>query len=93
MEEIFSRNPNANSLDASVGAREKSTFYNFDNTKKVYSGLETLRCLGPKVWDMIPKDVKNIDSLILFKNKIKNWIPKHCPCRLCKIYIKDIGFL
>ena len=93
MEEIFPKNPNANSLDASVGAREKSTFYNFDNTKKVYSGLETLRCLGPKVWDMIPKDVKNIDSLILFKNKIKNWIPKHCPCRLCKIYIKDIGFL
>ena len=93
MEEIFSRNPNATSQDTSVGSRLKSTFYNFDNPKKVNSGLETLRCLGPKIWDIIPTNLRNIDTLSLFKKKIKDWIPKRCPCRLCKTYIPQIGFL
>ena len=93
MGEIFTRNPNANPQDVSVGSRLKSTFYNPANPKKVNSGLETLRCLGPKIWDMIPFELRNVDSLPLFKEKIKNWIPENCPCRLCKTYIPQLGFL
>ena len=29
----------------------------------------------------------------LFIQSIKQWNPKNCPCRLCKIYMRDLGFL
>ena len=32
--------------------------------------------------DMLPDDYKDIDNLNTFKNKIKKWKPKNCPCRL-----------
>ena len=28
-----------------------------------------------------------------FKNKIKKWKPGNSPCRLCKVYIDNIGFV
>ena len=28
-----------------------------------------------------------------FKNKIKQWMPLQCPCRLCLTYLPQIGFL
>ena len=91
--EIFPKNPNANLQDESVGSRLKSTFYNVHNTKKVNSGLETITCLGPKIWDLIPTQIRNMESLALFQQKIKDWIPQKCPCRLCKTYIPQLGFL
>ena len=93
MEEVFSRNTNANFADASANTRLQSAFYNPANPKKVNTGLETLRCLGPKIWEMIPIKLRNLDSLPLFKEKIKNWIPQNCPCRLCKTYIHQLGYL
>ena len=93
MEEIFPKNPNAHTENASANTRLKSFFYNTVNPKKVNSGLETLRCFGPKVWDMIPIELRNMDSLLLFKTKIKNWIPSNCPCRLCKCFVPQLGYL
>ena len=56
-------------------------------------GQETLRFLGPKIWDIIPGRIKEAQSLSIFKNKIKNWVPEECPCRLCKDYIQGLGFV
>ena len=51
-------------------------FYNASNPKSVNNGTETLRNLGPKIWKLIPDELKNITSLpLLFKQKIKSWIP------------------
>ena len=36
-------------------------------------------------------DYKDIDNLNTFKNNSKKWKPKNSPCRLCKIYINNIG--
>ena len=55
-------------------------FYNPSNPIKVTYGLEILRSLGPKVWDMLPIDLKNNPSLAVFKTKIKKLIPHNCPC-------------
>ena len=93
MQEIFTRNPNRNSENISMNTRSASDFYNPANPKNVNSGLETLRCLSPKIWDMIPMNLRNIESLPLFKTKIKDWIPHNCPCRLCKTYIPQLGYL
>ena len=36
----------------------------------VYHGTESLSFLGPKIWELIPEDTKQPESLEIFKNKI-----------------------
>ena len=62
------------------------------NVKTVNHGTETLIHLGPKIWSMIPEDMKKY-SLSKFMKKIRKWKPAKCPCRICKIYVKDLGFV
>ena len=62
------------------------------NVKSVSYGTETLAHLGPKVWSIVPNDMKNF-SLKIFVKKIRRWKPEKCPCRLCKTYIQDLGFI
>ena len=54
-------------------------------------GTEPLSNLGTKIWDLIPKNIKELDKLSSFKTKFKKWIPEKCPCRLCKSYIAQVG--
>ena len=72
--------------------RSPLEFYNYDIPKSVRYGEETLRSLGPKVWHILPNDIKSLQNLVIFKNRIKLWIPKNCPCRLCKPYIENWDF-
>ena len=60
--------------------------------KTVNRGIETIRYRGPKTWELVPKEIKKAKSLFEFKNKIKKWKPVGCTCRLCKNYIKDLGY-
>ena len=59
----------------------------------VNNGQETLRFMGPKIWDIIPNSIKKASSLSIFKNKIKNWVPEDCPCGLCKDYVQGVGYV
>ena len=63
------------------------------NVRKVGTGTESLAHLGPKIWAMIPTTIKKCKSLFSFKREIRKWTPDKCPCRLCKLYIKDLGFV
>ena len=74
--------------------------YNLRNTKinsyrirTTKYGTETISHLGPKIWNMLPTECRDANSLMEFKHRIKKWIPENCPCRLCKEYIGEIGFL
>ena len=79
------------SADSFLGRlRSPSEFYNYDIPKSVRYGEETLRPLGPKVWHILSSDIKNSQNLAIFKNKIKLWIPKNCPRRLCKPFIANL---
>ena len=49
--------------------------------------------LGPKVWDILPNIYKNINDLRKFKKAIKKWKHENCPCRICKKYIANVGFI
>ena len=73
--------------------RIPTEFYNYVNPKSVRYGSETLRSLGPIIWNILPHDTKKSKSLMIFKNRIKSWIPTLCPCRLCKPYIHGLGFI
>ena len=61
--------------------------------KTTHFGTESLSFLGPKIWDQVPQELKNIEVLQTFKKAIKNWVPNECPCRLCKTYLHGVGFI
>ena len=63
------------------------------NVKSVFHGSESISYLGPKIWDIVPLELKELTSLNTFKNRIKKWQPKTCPCRLCKQYVLTLGFI
>ena len=58
-----------------------------------YHGTESLSFLAPKSWDLVRLELKQFESLEAFKLKIKKWIPFECPCRLCRTYIQQVGFV
>ena len=93
MNEVFCPNLNLHTNNVSAHTRLNSSFYSPANPKKVNSGLNSLGFLGPKVWNMIPDEVKKAKSLSIFKNQIKKWKPINCPCRLCLTYIGNLGFI
>ena len=59
----------------------------------VRHGTESLSFLGPKIWDIIPENMKQSETVEMFKTKIKRWIPVECPCKLCKSYVQNLGFI
>ena len=61
--------------------------------KSVNYGLESIRVLGPKIWESLPNSLKNKDSVGSFETFIKRWKPKSSPCRICKTYLQNIGYL
>ena len=71
----------------------RNSEFKTENVKTVHYGTESLSFLGPKIWKLLPVDIKSSNTLQIFKNKIKSWIPENCPCRLCKVYIQGVGFV
>ena len=63
------------------------------NPHSVYNGTETISYRGPKIWSLVPEDMKAAKSLHEFKTRIKTWIPEGCTCRLCKTFIPNLGFI
>ena len=63
------------------------------NIRTVNYGTETLAHLGPKIWALVPDDIKDEKSVNAFKIKIKTWRPTACPCKLCKTYINGVGYI
>ena len=64
-----------------------------DTIKTVNYGKETISYLAPKIWELIPEEIRNSCSLTTFKGHIKTRIPINCPCRLCKEYIPNLSYL
>ena len=72
--------------------RSQSTLKHI-KTNSVYFGSESLSSQAPKIWDLIPDSLKNENSVERFKNRIKSWTTDKCPCRICKVYIGEVGFI
>ena len=54
---------------------------------------ESISFLGPKIWNILPDRLKNVNSTEAFKMQIKKWKPENCPCRHCKVYVQNVGFV
>ena len=64
-----------------------------ENKKTVHYGLQSVRYLGLKIWELVSNNIKYSNSLSKFKKLIKSWKPEACPCRPYKIYIAQVGFI
>ena len=42
------------------------------------------KSLGPKIWNSLLKDVKDLTSLQKFTEFIKTWYGSECKCNICK---------
>ena len=56
-------------------------------------GTESWSFLGPKIWDILPDTYRDLPDLNSFKVALKKWRPVNCPCRICKVYIPNVGFI
>ena len=61
--------------------------------RTVYFGTESISSSAPKIWELIPSNIRNATSLGKFKEKIKFWTTDKYPCTLCKTYIDNVGFI
>ena len=64
-----------------------------ENIRTTHYGSETLKFRGPKTWELVPTCIKDSNSLNEFKRKIRVWKPIGCMCRMCKVYIANLGFI
>ena len=71
------------SKTSSYNLRRNGTFEK-RKLHSVYHGTESLSSLAPKIWDLVPVELKQSETLYSFRLKIKNWVPFECPCRICK---------
>ena len=87
MNEVFNKRSNSHH-----NLRHTSQF-SVNPIHSVYNGTETASCLGPNIWEQAPSKIRNKKSLEGFKREIKKWKPTDCPCRICKIFIPNLGFI
>ena len=87
MKDIFElQNPSYNS-------RSTCNQFRRENIKTIHYGLQSVRYIGPKIWELVPNNIKYCDSLSKFRKLIKSWRLESCPCRLCNPYIAHLGFM
>ena len=56
-------------------------------------GTESISCRGPQIWNPISERLRTLETLNKFKKEIKSWKCDACPCRMCKTYIRRVGFI
>ena len=56
-------------------------------------GNEAVSNVGAKFWDILLENIQKAESLQNFKNKINFWTPLNCPCKVCKKFIANVGYV
>ena len=62
------------------------------NPKTVRYGTEIISFLSPKIWSLIPQNIKDSGSFPCFKKNIRKWKP-NCLCRLRKTFLQHVRFI
>ena len=61
---------------------ETLIFFKSGNVRTTHFGTETLMFFGSRIWSILHNNLKEIDTLIEFKKRIKEWRPLNWPCKL-----------
>ena len=101
MAEIYKIKNNLNPPVMDFIFERRNNTYNLRNFQEfamkrkrtVKMGLETLKYRSPQLWSILPENLKQINSPVQLKESFRKWDCIDCPCRLCKLYLPNIGFL
>ena len=63
------------------------------NVNSVFKGQNSISYFGSVIWNSIPFKLRKASSYQIFRSEIKRWRPTNCPCRLCKNYAGNLGFI
>ena len=80
---------------------ERSAAYNLRNNnyflpprvRKVSYRTETFKYREQRLWVTLPQYIRNTQSINGFKIHIKNSTGADCTCRLCRVFVPQLGFL
>ena len=86
MQEIFLEN------ESHYNLRSNNDFVQ-PRVRSVGNGTESVRFKGPQLWQILPQTIRNSESLAQFKANIKDWKGENGPCKLCRTFIPNLGFL
>ena len=64
MNDIFEQQNRSYNLRSSCNQSRR------ENVKTVHYGIESVRYLGPKIWELVPNNIKYINSLRKFKKLV-----------------------
>ena len=64
-----------------------------ENLCSLKYGLDAIPYRASQLWQQVPFDIREAASLTLFKNRIKTCKCEDCPCRFCKIFIQNVGYI
>ena len=64
--------------------------FNTPSVNIMCHGTESISFLWPNISNLLPNELKKIQSLKAFKNRIKSQKPEKCPSRICKIHISNV---
>ena len=70
-------------------------FQQFATKRKrtIKMGFKSLNYRSLQLWPIFPENLRQINSLVQFKESVRKWDCTDCPCILYKLYLPNIGFL
>ena len=63
------------------------------NIRRRKFGFETVSTIRAIIWNDLPVELKNVESLKILEQKIKLWSLNDCPCKICRKFIKYLGYI
>ena len=54
-------------------------------------GINTIAFTNPQIWQNIPLEIRNLESLSLFKSNMKQIQSLTCRCKICHSFIANLG--
>ena len=63
------------------------------NPRSLKYRLNTIPYRASQFWQQVPIDIREAARLAFFKNRIKTRKCEDCPCRSCKIFIQNVGYI
>ena len=86
MNEVFQTNDNPYDLrnPRILASKHKST---------IKYGINTIAFRGSQIWQNIPSEIRNSESLSLFKSNIKQIQSSPCHCKICRSFIANLGYI
>ena len=69
------------------------THFDVPKVRTVNHGSDSARYLCPKIWEILPAHIKELDTIYKFKIAIKKWKPESRRNSLCKVYLQNIVYI